>query len=453
MRIILIISLIFCTILFSCKKYLEIPAPENEVITKTVFTNDESALSAVSGLYSQMLSANNSFANGGMSLYAGLSADDIINTSVSTEVDQFASNSLLSTNSIVDNLWQRAYKHIYHCNAVLEGLGLSTNLNTKLKEQLTGEVKLIRAFCYFYLLQLYGDVPLVLTTSFENNMTLARTSKEIIIEKVIADLEESKGLLSINYPSAGRVRPNMIVASALLARVYLFKKEWLKAAQSASEVISNSQYTLPSDLNTVFTSNSTEAIWQLLPVLSSFNTSEGFAFIPSSSTARPAYILRPELLNEFNTADKRKLYWTKTVTISGQSYTYPFKYKVRSGSTKTEYNMVLRLAEMYLIRAEARVNLDQINEGRSDLNIIHQRAGLVPITSTIKSELMTAIMQERQLEFFAEWGIRWFDLKRWETSTSTLSSIKPDWQLSDILYPVPLSQLIRNSALVQNDGY
>ena len=453
MKLYFIIILFYSSLLLSCKKYLDIPPPENEVITETVFIDDESALSAVSGLYSQLLSSNNSFANGGMSLYASLSSDDIIPTTTSTEVIQFASNTLLSSNSIVDVLWQRAYKYIYHCNAVIEGLGKSVSVSSELKSQLTGEVKFVRAFCYFYLVQLYGDVPLVLSTAYETNSIMPRTKKEEVMGQVISDLVESKSLLNINYPSAGRVRPNKSAAAAMLARVYLFNKDWVNASASATEVILNTVYNLPIDLNSVFISNSTEAIWQLLPVLSSYNSSEGFAFVPSSSSSRPSYILTGELLNSFDAVDKRKLNWSKTVTVSGQTYTYPFKYKVRSGSVKTEYNMVLRLAEQYLIRAEAKAELNELVECQNDLNKVRQRAGLSPVTATTKDELMDAILQERRWEFFSEWGMRWIDLKRKNISTNILLPVKPDWQPYAILYPIPFSQLTKNPALVQNDGY
>jgi len=453
MKLYFIIILFYSSLLLSCKKYLDIPPPENEVITETVFIDDESALSAVSGLYSQLLSSNNSFANGGMSLYASLSSDDIIPTTTPTEVIQFASNTLLSSNSIVDVLWQRAYKYIYHCNAVIEGLGKSVSVSSEVKSQLTGEVKFVRAFCYFYLVQLYGDVPMVLSTAYEINSIMPRTKKEEVMGQVISDLVQSKSLLNINYPSAGRVRPNKSAAAAMLARVYLFNKDWVNASASATEVITNTVYNLPTDLNTVFISNSTEAIWQLLPVLSSYNSSEGFAFIPSTSSSRPSYILTGELLNSFAAADKRKLNWSKTVTVSGQTYTYPFKYKVRSGSAKTEYNMVLRLAEQYLIRAEAKAELNELVECQNDINKVRQRAGLSAVTATTKDELLDAILQERRGEFFAEWGMRWIDLKRKNIATNILLTVKPDWQPYAILYPIPFSQLTKNPALVQNDGY
>jgi hypothetical protein len=152
-------------------------------------------------------------------------------------------------------------------------------------------------------------------------------------------------------------------------------------------------------LNSVFLANSSEAIWQLLPVLSFINTADGISFVPFSTTAKPAYVVTDGLLNAFENNDQRKANWLKSNVVSGQSYFYPYKYKVNVSPTIIEHNMVLRLAEQYLIRAEARAEQNNIPGAQADLNVIRTRAGLPNTTATDKTSLSDAIQQERRIEF------------------------------------------------------
>jgi hypothetical protein len=148
-------------------------------------------------------------------------------------------------------------------------------------------------------------------------------------------------------------------------------------------------------------------------------------------------------------------------TVGGiaTTYYYPYKYKVNTpGAPVTEYEMVLRLGEQYLIRAEAEANNSDTNDAVNDLNVIRKRAGLANYAgATDKSSLLTAILHERQVELFSEWGHRWLDLKR----TSVVDVVMPiatpqkggTWQSSKQLYPLPQADLQDDPNLVQNPGY
>ena len=117
--------------------------------------------------------------------------------------------------------------------------------------------------------------------------------------------------------------------------------------------------------------------------------------------------------------------------------------------------MVMRLAEQFLIRAEARIQQDKLDDGRADLDSVRIRAGLLALPEDLdKSELLLAVEQERHMELFVEWGHRWFDLKRTGRSNTVLAPIKgADWQATDTLYPIPLDARKTNIHLDQNDGY
>ncbi len=136
-------------------------------------------------------------------------------------------------------------------------------------------------------------------------------------------------------------------------------------------------------------------------------------------------------------------------------FDYPVKYKSIDGSF-SEYSIVLRLGEQYLIRAEARIRQNKLtgaDSGESDINIIRFRAGLNPVIVTSQSDLLLAVEKERNHELFTEWGHRWFDLKRYKHADDILSNIKEDWNITDTLYPIPASQIINDPNIQQNQGY
>jgi hypothetical protein len=279
-----------------------------------------------------------------------------------------------------------------------------------------------------------------------------------VYTQIVADLQDAEGRLSPIYLSTtayagARTRPNQAAATALLARVWLYEGEWQKAELAADTVIANPLYQLVTDLNQVFLAGSPEAIWQLQPVYANLATAEGNLFIPRSGV-KPGYMLTPELLASWEPGDLRRAAWTDSVVMNDDTYFYPYKYKEATNNPpNSEYDIVLRLAEMYLIRAEARVEQGNTVGAAADLNIVRQRAGLPPTTATDEAGLLTAILHERQIEFFAEWGHRWLDLKRTGEASTVLGAEKAGWNVTDELYPIPANELTENPTLVQNPGY
>jgi hypothetical protein len=127
---------------------------------------------------------------------------------------------------------------------------------------------------------------------------------------------------------------------------------------------------------------------------------------------------------------------------------------VRTASPVVEYTMVLRTAEQYLIRAEARARQNNLDGARSDLDSIRLRAGLSPLPDNLnQAQLLLAVEQERRVELFAEWGHRWLDLKRTGRALTVLSAEKPDIDENDLLLPIPASSINANVFLEPNPGY
>jgi hypothetical protein len=459
MKLFLFIISIFTFLFVGCNKMVEIDPPSTQLDARSVFENDATAMAAVNGLYSQLMTTNLAFANGGITVYAALSADELLPTAANVDYDAFVTNSIPATNSlgIYTRLWTPAFRGVYHANAVLEGLAASNTISDSLKRQLEGEMLVVRSLCYFYLTQIFGDVPLQLTTDYRSNGSMARTARSEVYRQLVIDLRKAKDMLSPTYPSAGKVRANKWTAAALLARVYLFQKDWTEAEREATEVLNSGVYPVGGSaaLSQVFLASSAEAIWQLMPVSTSVNTGEGNAFVPTSITTRPGFVLTANLLNAFENGDLRKGAWTRTAVINGLTYTYPAKYKVRTGTAPyTEHVVVLRAAEQYLIRAEARTQLLKLGEALADVNIIRTRAGLPNSTATSQSSLLLAIEQERRVELFCEWGHRWLDVIRTGRSDALFGASKaPNWQATDVLYPIPQQERDANPQLSQNPGY
>ncbi len=456
----LIISALGLILFFSsCEDFIEIGTPSSETLSETVFTDDVLAESAIRGIYIEM--SNTGFASGGrrsVTYLSGLSADSyIVSSNPNTDVNkvQFEENELTSNNFELFNLWSSMYEIIFLTNAAIEGLENSTGVTDELKNQLLAESKFIRAFSYFYLINLFGDVPLILMPDFQENKLVPRNSMSEVYTQIINDLESAEEFLAEDYSFSNneRVRPNKAAAKALLARVYLFLEDWSKAEEKASEVIANQTYLLESDLNEVFLANSDETIWQIFPVSTYLNTNEGSTYINFSLNGS----LADAFIHSFEDGDKRLANWTASTIVGGTSVYYPFKYKIQFGTPGTEYSMVLRLAEQYLIRAEARARLGQLNEAIDDLDMIRYRAGLPLISNTNplinQADLLLAIEQERRVELFTEWGHRWLDLKRTGRVDGVLESLKEGWQATDVLYPIPAQDLERNPNLTQNPGY
>lgn len=442
----------------SCKKLIEVDPPVDQLTTKQVFESEEAATTAINGLYSEIMKNNNYIGNGAFSVLSGLSADEITRTVANVNEDAFANNSLLPVNPmLLNNLWQKAYYHIYQANVILENVTRSRTLGSSVKNQLLGETKFFRAFFHLYLANSFGAVPLALTADYKTNSVLSRSDVASVHNQVALDLKDAVNLLQSDYPTGEKVRVNKWAATALLAKVYLYQKDWANAEAASSNVINSGLYQLTT-LDDAFLPNNSEAILQFIPAITQiFNTSEGFAFLPFSPANRPTYRVTSALMNTFEANDQRKTSWINSATVGGVTYSYPYKYKVKSGNPgepKQEYNVVLRLAEQYLIRAEARAQQNNVVGAQADLNTVRSRAGLANTIANDKAALLQAIENERQVELCFEWGHRWFDLKRTNRTSAVLGALKaPNWQSTDELYAVPQAELINNPNLTQNPGY
>ena len=441
----------------SCNDFTEIDTPVSQLNTAAVFEEKNTAYSAMANVFAQM--RDNGMLTGkttGMQKEMGLYADELTwygNSAQSSA--NFFNNTLIPTHPTLATWWNNSYSQIYAANSVIEGVAASTKLLLADKEQLTGEAKFARAFLHFYVLQLWGNVPYVTGTDYTYNSTVKGLPAAEVYIKIIEDLESAITLLPEEYINPTRVRPNSYAAQALLARVYLYAGMWPEAANSASAVLNKTDiYTWVTDLNTVFLKGSTATIWQYAPRTPTRNTDEGTTFIfnagPPNSVA-----LTSSLVNAFEPNDQRKAKWMRSISKGSTTWYHAYKYKKTGSNTpQVEFSIVLRLAEMYLIRAEARARQGELTNAKDDLNVIRNTAGLGNTTAVTQDEILAAILHERQVELFSEFGHRFFDLRRFDALDSALSGVKADWNNTDNLLPLPQTELNLNPNLgPQNSGY
>lgn len=442
--------------LFSCNKLLEIPShPDDKLSDDRVYSDSINVMGALVGLY-----ANIKVGGSGGTIFSvelnrsmGYYSDEVYPTGVGGNADEFLMNEVQVTNGGPSTYWTSCYTGIYQANALLQGITDNTKISPTLQQRAKGEALVVRALYYFHLVNLFGPVPYVISTDYKINAKLPRSSVDSVYGLIISDLTTAIDLLSTTYPSAGRARPNQYVARAFLAKVYLYRKEWKKAADMASTVIGNPVYQL-SDLAKMFQDGSTEAIWQVPSVANYGQVADVNYFVPYYPTDMPTVALTDYQMNAFEPNDQRKIAWTGTSVVNNVTYYYSYKYKNRDiSTTPKEFLMFFRLTEQHFIRAEANAQQGLLDTARADLNRIRGRAGLGVTPAVTKGEVLLAIEHERQTEMFCELAQRWFDLKRTGRANDVLKNIKAKWNPSDTLLPVPVGEMRNNPFLTQNDGY
>ncbi|SFO60445.1 RagB/SusD domain-containing protein [Chitinophaga sp. YR627] len=456
------ILLLTGTVMTSCKKLIEIDAPADQLVTSSVFLDTLTADAAMTGMYSRAANPNPGTDMGtATSMFNSMSADETY-CYIYNFYDDFTNNALTPQIYYVDALWGTLYNNIFTANSVIAGLSGSP-LPEGYKTRCTAEAKFMRALSYFYLVNEFGAAPLVMSTDVHNTTRQPRDSANVVYDQIEKDLTEANQALPATLDLYGgkRIRATTWAATALLARVYLYRGKWQQAENMATTVINNpGLFHMKEDLSQVFLANNEEGILQFVNGITSSWLANNFVPFPASPT--PKFVLKDGLYNSFETGDKRKNNWIGIKTYGGVDYPYPAKYRYMSGVGAVEYMQVLRLSEQYLIRAEARMQQQKFSDAAADINIVRARAGLSQTTATDASSLATAIEKERRTEFFCEWGQRWLDLKRWpgvanpaiKRADEVLSALKGDqWQATDAFYPIPQSQINANLNLHQNPGY
>jgi hypothetical protein len=436
-----IFSILFMMIVLlqsSCKKFIELQ-PTDKTTSETVFDSPKNAENAVNGMYANLSLQGNIFST---RLYTDISllGDELKTTNTASTV--FAENNLTSTSAAINSFWTGLFAMIYHSNLVIDKLPTVPGINENQLKGWTAEAKFLRAWSYFYAVQLFGPLPKVTTSAWKDNVSLKRLPVTEIYSLIAKDLEEAEKDLPHDYANSekDRIRATKGAAKALSVKYFMLTKNWAAAEAKATELVNDSaMYNLKTSFADVFKPNSTESVLELWFGEKTPNGAYNAFFFG----ARAQYSPSTKIISAFNasTGDTRS-----AVTISGG--------KVNKYPSNTARTKLLRMGDIYLLRAEARAQQNKLSESADDLNRIRSRAGLPATTAISKDDLLLAIEKERFLELAFE-GQRWFDLVRTGKATEILSALKgTNWQTTDVLLPVPQTEIGLNPGLLpQNPGY
>ncbi|GAA4317245.1 RagB/SusD family nutrient uptake outer membrane protein [Compostibacter hankyongensis] len=428
---------------------IEVSPPKMSIPTSSIFTNAKLLESALLNCC-YTLDYEGSFLN-----YLGLYVDELSTSSLSTNIPDYL-NGEINSEVVSGNytVWKSLYSVIYQTNLIINGLPFA-DIADSIKAGAEGESRFLRAYCYFYLVNIWGGVPLITTAEVDITSHQPRNTPDEIYEQIVSDLKEARGKLKGVNNTGEKIRASEYAALAMLSRVYLYNKRWGEAITASTEIINSGLFTVNAslpDIEGVFNSDSKGAIFQLWN--QNGYSKIGLTFAANSTTSPPSYYISNDLYNSFEQNDRRRSYWLKPVIIDDSSYNAVYKYKLSTAGAFKEFSTLLRIAEQYLIRAEARAETGDLKGAVQDVNMVRERAGLAPLSESLdEEEVVDAILHERRIEFFCEGGHRFFDLKRIGKINAVMKSLKPAWKATAALFPVPQGEIDANPFLTQNPGY
>jgi hypothetical protein len=447
------LSLFLSLGLMACEKQLGLD-PTTAVDAATALNSPEKIESAIVGAYAKL--DNPALYGTNFILLPELLASDnyVLWQGTFTSYRDVFRRQMVNNNTEANRTWREAYQTINFTNLILEALPIVADAD--LKQQYEGEAKFIRGALFFELVRLYAlpvqagannlGVPITLTankTPGQAAQQIARSTVGEVYAQVLADLRAAEELLpKVNERGAGRV--SKYSARAMLARVYLQQGDFAEARNLANDVIENSGASLTAAVTGPFrTRNSAESLFEIQQndQYNAGTANDGLAtfFGPSEFARGDVAVLEP-FLSLYNTTDTRF-----TLLFTEDQGGRAGRIRTTKWNNFGQNIPIIRLAEMYLIRAETNLELGTSTGAAplNDVNTIRTRAQVEPLTSVTIDD----VLRERQLELAFE-GFRVHDLRRRQRSTGTL-----DWNSPRLVFPIPIYDINLNSALIQNPGY
>ncbi|TWW00115.1 RagB/SusD family nutrient uptake outer membrane protein [Chitinophaga pinensis] len=432
----------------SCSKFLDVQ-PEQQVDDSQAITNAASAETAVNGLYN--LLGNDGYYGSNFQALSYLSGGDIQWTGSQSAPQQIANRQLSADNGNVASSWAAIYRTILSANYIIDAIPpLSDPLFTQAKkDQLTGEAYFVRALGYFDLARGWGGVQLILTPTRlpGDHSGIKRSSLTDTYAQVLSDLNKAEQLLPL---STNRNRATRKTAWALKARYFLYRTQWDSAAVYATKVIDDAaNYKLAKPYSAFFANNAVATTESVLEIAYSVSFKNGHYnwWLPPALGGRREWAPNAQLVSQLNdpaVGGNRNALIGQTAP-PGNLWYGKLYYRTPTG---TDPAYLIRIAELYLIRAEARARAGALTTALEDLNAIRDRAGLATFTEATQAAIILAVEQERRLEFAFE-GDRWFDLVRTGRVATVLGVTDKNRQV----FPIPADELLADKSLEPNPGY
>jgi hypothetical protein len=438
----------------SCKKFLEV-TPKLQVDQSEAITNAGTAKTAANALFN--LVGSGSYYGSNFPALSYLSAGDIQWSGSQADPSEIAKHLTSATNGYVQSAWSSIYKVVLQANYIIDKVPGVTDplLTTTLKNQYLGEAHFLRALAYFDLARGWGGVQLILKPTYAStdNLGIPRSSLADTYAQVLKDLNAAEPLVPTGV---NRNRVTLRTVQALKARFYLYQKNWALAEQFATSVIGdNANYSLVTPYSAFFANNAaatSESVFELAYTTSNTNGHSNWWLPPALGGRRewsPNDAL-VALLNDPAVGGNRNTLIAQTAP-PGNLWYGKLYYRNPLG---TDPAYVIRIAELYLIRSEARAeqgNLVGLNSAQSDLNAVRTRAGILPSAAATLPDILLALEKERQVEFPFETD-RWFNLVRTDRAQTVLGL--KDKHL--YLFPIPYNETLVDPQLAganRNPGY
>jgi hypothetical protein len=468
------------------------------------YTSSNAALQAVNEAYVELTftngTANPLWVFGDVASDDAASGDPAASADAAT-IDNF---SFSATNSHLSNEWGNFYEGITNCNLVLAKVP-SISMDTALRSRILGEARFLRGWYYFMLVNIYGEVPIVLTPLTPAQMQIAQSPTKQIYETVIEpDLKAALNVLPSSYSGADVGRATSSAAAALLSKVYLYQEKWDSSLIYSSLVINSGNYSLMKIYAQNFDAlhkNNQESIFEV-QMIGGQNPNVGNAlnqwFAPQVVGGYYCDAPNQNFVNEFDSTaagvrDPRldytvgrdsmpwnngELYlssWSPQTGYLTRKCQQPLSQAPIIGQGSCDY-VAIRYADVLLFNAEALNELGQTSAALVPLNQVRKRAresylhdsslvgygtvpaGLLPDVPLVsQGQVRMAIIHERRVEFGFEFH-RFFDLMRYAANSNIGASIVNSWINRDGVtrysysaatstFPIPQSERDINKAL------
>jgi hypothetical protein len=444
----------------ACDEPLD-PTPQQAIPSEEALDTPDEVRVAVNAMYDALQDCDGGYCRD-LVIFPDMYAGDLAFTGTYASDREVGRATLTSANTALPGIWGTAYRGINRANNVLASLpALQDEFDDESEyDQLKGEAHFIRALNYFNLVNFFGGVPLVTQpiSQVPADVGQTRNSAAEVFAFVESELAAARaGLPELGSDAQGRA--SYEAATALLARVHLYQREWQQAYNLADEVIDSGHFSLEPQYENVFEKEQTgEAIMEV-PFTVTDPGSLAFWFFPGSLGGRRGFAPSASSIggvtgfrNSFESGDRRR---AVAVRFTGGGTAYGYKY-TDIASTADDVP-ILRLAEMYLIRSEAAARLGgRLPEAIADLNVIRNRAGLANLPASVDTqvEVLAANLDERRHELFYE-GHRFFDLKRFADAVPAAQAVLTARGITGnrLLFPVPQREIDANPKLTQNPGY
>ncbi|MEJ7645620.1 MAG: RagB/SusD family nutrient uptake outer membrane protein [Chryseolinea sp.] len=439
----------------SCDNILE-PEPVDLLTNDLVLNEPRDVANVEIGIY-------NAFRDmAAVTVIAGdFTADMLIFNGTFSQYRELGTKQISAANSSVNALYKSVYSTIYIANFMLERLPNVAGVPTAQRNQAQGTAHFLRGYAYFVALNTFGGVPLVLTTDIETNRNIPRATTDEILSQITDDYNTALGLVPEDASNDGFVGVHAVHAA--LARLNLYLGNWSQAASFATQVMEG-DYALEPDFATVVNEDLTsESILDAVYTLADDPGTDGNFGLNNLFVGRREIIPSNETTFALSSTASGERFSSMSFDPSSLNGTDNGWSVAKYGTADADNNdvMVFRLAEMYLIRAEARAQLDMVtgpNSAQSDINVLRERAAkegdIITVPAVSKSQMLRLIEDERRYELAFE-GHRWYDLKRTGRLDEVMSAFSPNWRTEYKLWPIPQSEIQNNPALVgnQNPGY